>query len=38
MAGGMTPVIDAVMPIENYEEGLARLEDRKVCGKVLVVL
>jgi alcohol dehydrogenase len=38
MAGGMTPVIDKVLPIERYEEGLARLEDRKVCGKVLVVL
>lgn len=38
MAGGMHPVIDCVLPLERYGEGLARLEDRKVCGKVLITL
>lgn len=36
MAGGITPVIDSVWAIEDYGEGLARLENRKVFGKVLV--
>ncbi len=38
MAGGITPVIDATFPLERYAEGLARLEGRKVFGKVLVTL
>ncbi len=38
MAGGITPVIDATYPLERYAEGLARLEGRKVFGKVLVTL
>ncbi|MEM7120494.1 MAG: zinc-binding dehydrogenase [Pseudomonadota bacterium] len=38
IAGGLTPVIDTVLPVERFEEGLARLEDRKVFGKVVVLL
>ncbi len=38
MAGGMEPVIDSVWPLERFEEGLARLEGRKVFGKVLITL
>ncbi len=38
IAGGLTPVIDSTFPIDRFEEGLNRLEDRKVCGKVLVQL
>ncbi len=38
MAGGITPVIDATYPLGRYAEGLARLEGRKVFGKVLVTL
>jgi NADPH:quinone reductase-like Zn-dependent oxidoreductase len=38
MAGGMTPVIDNVYPIEDFREGLERLESRKVFGKVVVTL
>jgi len=36
MAGGMKPVIDSVFPLEDFEKGLARLEGRKVFGKVIV--
>ena len=36
MAGGMTPVIDSVFPLEDFEKGLARLEGRQVFGKVIV--
>lgn len=36
MAGGMKPVIDSVFPLERFEDGLARLEGRKVFGKVVV--
>jgi NADPH:quinone reductase-like Zn-dependent oxidoreductase len=38
MAGGMRPVIDSVFRLERFEEGLARLEGRKVFGKVIVTL
>ncbi len=38
IAGGLTPVIDTVLPIDRFEEGLARLEGRKVFGKVVVLL
>lgn len=38
MAGGMKPVIDSVFPLEDFEKGLARLEGRKVFGKVIVTL
>ncbi|MGL4973950.1 MAG: zinc-binding dehydrogenase [Bosea sp. (in: a-proteobacteria)] len=36
MAGGMTPVIDSVFPLAEFEKGLARLEGRQVFGKVIV--
>ncbi len=36
MAGGMTPVIDSVFPLVDFEKGLARLEGRQVFGKVVV--
>src|SRR5215211_446298 len=36
MAGGMTPVIDAVFPLDEFQKGLERLEGRKVFGKVVV--
>jgi NADPH:quinone reductase-like Zn-dependent oxidoreductase len=32
----MTPVIDAVFPLDEFQEGLERLESRKVFGKVIV--
>ena len=38
IVGGLTPVIDTVLPIDRFEEGLARLEGRKVFGKVVVLL
>ncbi len=36
MAGGMKPVIDSVYPLADFEKGLARIEGRKVFGKVIV--
>ncbi|KMO39788.1 zinc-binding dehydrogenase [Methylobacterium aquaticum] len=38
MAGGMTPVIDTVLPLGEFAQGLERLESRKVFGKILVTL
>ena len=38
MAAGIAPVIDSVLPLERFSEGLARLEGRKVFGKVIVTL
>jgi alcohol dehydrogenase len=38
MAGGLTPVIDTVFPLAEFEKGLERLESRKVFGKILVTL
>jgi NADPH:quinone reductase-like Zn-dependent oxidoreductase len=38
MAGGMNPVIDTVVPLEDFTKGLERLESRKVFGKVVVTL
>ncbi len=38
MAGGMKPVIDSVFPLAQFEQGLARIEGRKVFGKVIVTL
>lgn len=38
MAAGMKPVIDAVFPLAEFEQGLARIEGRKVFGKVIVTL
>src|SRR6187431_902689 len=36
MAGGMTPVIDMEVPLDQFERGLERLESRQVFGKVVV--
>ena len=36
MAAGLTPVIDTEVPLDRIEEGLARLESRKVFGKIIV--
>jgi NADPH:quinone reductase-like Zn-dependent oxidoreductase len=36
MAGGLTPVIDTVFPLDEFEKGLERLESRKVFGKIIV--
>ncbi|MGY6570237.1 MAG: zinc-binding dehydrogenase [Salinarimonas sp.] len=38
MAGGMNPVIDTVFPLEDFSQGLDRLESRKVFGKIIVTL
>jgi NADPH:quinone reductase-like Zn-dependent oxidoreductase len=38
MAAGVTPVIDSVFPLEEFEKGLARLEGRQVFGKVIVTM
>ena len=38
MAGGMTPVIDTVFPLEDFSQGLDRLESRRVFGKIIVTL
>jgi len=38
MAGGMTPVLDRVIPLERFAEGLDRLESRRVFGKIVVTL
>ena len=38
MAGGMTPVLDTVIPLERFTEGLDRLESRRVFGKIVVTL
>jgi alcohol dehydrogenase len=36
MAGGLLPVIDTEVGLAEFERGLARLESRKVFGKVIV--
>ncbi|HEY7384363.1 MAG TPA: zinc-binding dehydrogenase [Beijerinckiaceae bacterium] len=38
MAAGLTPVIDTVFPLDEFEKGLERLESRKVFGKIIVTL
>ncbi|MGN7124121.1 zinc-binding dehydrogenase [Methylorubrum thiocyanatum] len=38
MAEGLTPVIDTVLPLTDFAQGLERLESRKVFGKILVTL
>jgi len=38
MADGLTPVIDTVFPVEALQEGVERLESRRVFGKLLVRL
>ncbi|MGE4372251.1 MAG: zinc-binding dehydrogenase [Xanthobacter sp.] len=36
MGRGIMPVIDTVVPLENFNEGLERLESRRVFGKIIV--
>src|SRR5436190_2600150 len=36
MAAGLNPVIDTEVPLADFESGLARLEGRKVFGKIIV--
>ena len=36
MAAGITPVIDTIYPVADLEQGVERLESRKVFGKILV--
>jgi len=38
IAGGVRPVIDTVYPLEQFRDGLARLESRDVFGKLIVEL
>jgi NADPH:quinone reductase-like Zn-dependent oxidoreductase len=38
MAEGVRPVLDTVVPLERFSEGLERLESRRVFGKILVTL
>ncbi|GLS43191.1 zinc-binding dehydrogenase [Methylobacterium brachythecii] len=38
MADGMSPVVDTVLPLADFAQGLERLESRKVFGKILVTL
>jgi alcohol dehydrogenase len=36
IAGGMAPIIDTEVTLDDFERGLARLESRQVFGKVIV--
>jgi alcohol dehydrogenase len=36
IAGGVEPVIDSELDIADFEQGLARLESRRVFGKIVV--
>ena len=36
MAGGLTPVIDTEVTLDDFERALARLEGRQVFGKIIV--
>ena len=38
MAAGLSPVIDTQVPLDQLEQGLARLESRQVFGKIIVTL
>ncbi len=38
MAAGIRPVLDTVVPLERFQEGLERLESRRVFGKIIVTL
>jgi NADPH:quinone reductase-like Zn-dependent oxidoreductase len=38
MAHGIRPVLDTVLPLDRFQEGLARLESRNVFGKIIVTL
>lgn len=37
MAGGILPVIDMEVKLDDFERGLARLESRQVFGKIVVL-
>ncbi len=36
MAAGLLPVIDTEVALADFQRGLARLESRKVFGKIIV--
>jgi NADPH:quinone reductase-like Zn-dependent oxidoreductase len=38
MARGIRPVLDSVLPLDGFAEALARLESRRVFGKIVVTL
>jgi NADPH:quinone reductase-like Zn-dependent oxidoreductase len=38
MATGLSPVIDMVVPLADFADGLERLASRRVFGKIIVVL
>ncbi|MEW5424283.1 zinc-binding dehydrogenase [Amorphus sp. 3PC139-8] len=38
MAEGVLPVVDTVITLDQIEEGLARLESRKVFGKIVMTM
>lgn len=38
MAQGIRPVVDTVLPLDRFAEGLERLESRNVFGKIVVTL
>ena len=38
IASGVRPVIDTIYKLEDFQRGLARLEQRDVFGKILVRL
>ena len=38
IAGGLSPVIDTVLPLEEFAAGLQRLENRQVFGKIIATL
>ena len=38
MAQGIRPVLDTVVPMDRFTEGLERLESRRVFGKIVVTL
>jgi NADPH:quinone reductase-like Zn-dependent oxidoreductase len=38
IASGVTPVIDTVFGLDDFQAGIARLESRDVFGKLLIEL
>ena len=36
IAAGIAPIIDTEVALKDFEQGLARLESRRVFGKVIV--
>ena len=38
MSEGILPVIDTAITLDQIEDGLARLESRKVFGKIVMTL